>query len=593
VLATVAAFFLILCVFYSSPFTTLANPPLEGNGLNPLLRFPAMMVHPPMLYSGYVGFSIPFAFCIGALITRRTDADWIRSTRRFALIAWTFLGFGVLLGSLWSFSELGWGGYWAWDPVENAAIMPWLTGTAFLHSIIVQEKRGMLRVWNVSLIIGTFVLSLLGTFLVRSGILQSIHAFGASTLGTPFLTFIAAVLAGSVVLVLTRLDSLASEARLDSFLSREAAFLFNNLILVGLCFVVFWGTFFPLLSKAVTGTESSVGPPWFDRYTAPLAIVLVLLSGIGPAIAWKRMNAKSLLRTLRVPGLFSVCVVVGLAAFTDAPSSPPSLLLFCFAAFVCAICVQEFVRGASARRAISNRSWLASLGELVARNRRRYGGYIVHIGIALTLLGVAASSAFVSQKDVSLQPGQSVQVSGYRLTYIKPTVDVLSDRSHTGAPLGFGAVVRVSKAGEGFTMRPTRNYYPSQDPSLGPVGRFFEGDATSEIGMNWGFTRTVWAAISPNVQALNGPIQQANRQFATADPTVQGIAVVGLARYYGEHPPPASFRILVSPFVVWIWIGGAVSLAGAICALWPSREAQRRKIKTLYRARLGRELTRV
>ena len=279
VLGCIAAFFLLLMVGWENPFDTLAMPPAEGAGLNPLLRHPAMMIHPPMLYTGYVGFSIPFAFAIGALIARRTGADWIRATRRFALIAWTFLGTGIMLGALWSYTELGWGGYWAWDPVENASLMPWLVGTAFLHSIMVQEKRGMLKVWNVSLICATFTLALLGTFLVRSGILESIHAFGASTIGVQFLVFIGLVIAVSAGLIIARLPLLRSEARLDSLLSREAFFLLNNLVLVGLCLVILWGTFFPLISEAITGTEASVGPPWFNRLVTPLALVLVLLTG--------------------------------------------------------------------------------------------------------------------------------------------------------------------------------------------------------------------------------------------------------------------------------------------------------------------------
>src|SRR5215212_8818632 len=290
VLGAIAAFFLSLTVFVESPFTTLATPAAAGNGLNPLLRNPVMMIHPPMLYSGYVAFSIPFAFAIGALVTRRTGADWIRATRRFALIAWSFLGLGILLGALWSYSELGWGGYWAWDPVENA-----------------------------SLIVATFVLSLLRTFLVRSGVLSSIHAFGASTLGAPFLAFIGLVLLGSVALVLARLPDLRSEARLDSLASREAVFLLNNLLLVGLCFVIFWGTFFSLISEAVTGTESSVGPPWFDRYVMPLALALV--------------------------------------AFTPAEESLPSLVLFALLAFVLAVVAQELGRGAAARRTMTGEAW--------------------------------------------------------------------------------------------------------------------------------------------------------------------------------------------------------------------------------------------
>src|SRR4051812_1191175 len=289
VLAVIAGFFLMLMVGWENPFTTLSQVPVQGNGLNPLLRHPAMMIHPPMLYTGYVGFSIPFAFAIGALITRHTGADWIRATRRFSLVAWTFLGAGIMLGALWSYTELGWGGYWAWDPVENASLMPWLVGTAFLHSIMVQEKRGMLKIWNVSLVCATFALALLGTFLVRSGILNSIHAFGASTIGVQMLVFIGCVVALSAALIVWRLPDLRSEARLDSLLSREAFFLLNNLVLVGLCLVIMWGTFFPLISEAITGTQASVGPPWFDRLTTPLAIVLVLLTGIGPVLAWRRV----------------------------------------------------------------------------------------------------------------------------------------------------------------------------------------------------------------------------------------------------------------------------------------------------------------
>ena len=260
-----------------------------------------MMIHPPMLYSGYVAFTIPFAFAIGALITRRIDASWIRATRRFALIAWALLGFGLLLGARWSYTELGWGGYWAWDPVENAALMPWLIGTAFLHSIMVQEKRGMLKVWNACLIVATFSLALLGTFLVRSGVLQSIHAFGDSTVGPYILGLIAVVLIGSTALIVSRLDDLRSEKRIDSLASREAVFLVNNLLLVALCVTIFWGTFFPLISELFTGTKSSLAAPWFDRYTTPLAILLVLFTGIGPLLAWRRVSWATAKRVFFVP----------------------------------------------------------------------------------------------------------------------------------------------------------------------------------------------------------------------------------------------------------------------------------------------------
>src|SRR5215212_4832937 len=357
VLGFIGAFFLLLMVGWENPFDTLAVAPAEGAGLNPLLRHPAMMIHPPMLYTGYVGFSIPFAFAIGALIAGRTGADWIRATRRFALIAWTFLGTGIMLGALWSYSELGWGGYWGWDPVENASLMPWLVGTAFLHSIMVQERRGMLKVWNVSLICATFSLALLGTFLVRSGILDSIHAFGESTVGAPLLTLIGIVIVGSTLLIVSRLPGLRSEKRIDSLVSREAIFLVNNLLLVGLAAVIFWGTFFPLISELFTGSKASLAAPWFDRYATPLAILLVLFTGIGPLFAWRRVSLGAARRLLAWPALAAVVVTGALAAFTDAAAHPFALVMFAFAAFALAALVQEFARGAAAYRSLRGGSY--------------------------------------------------------------------------------------------------------------------------------------------------------------------------------------------------------------------------------------------
>src|SRR3954465_13799516 len=369
VLAVIAVFFLGLIVIGDeNAFATVPHPAAQGQGLSPLLRHPAMMFHPPALYSGYVGFAIPFAFMVGALVTRRTNADWIRSTRRFALIAWTFLGTGVLLGALWSYTELGWGGYWAWDPVENAALMPWLLATAFLHSVMVQEKRGMLKVWNASLIAATFVLSLLGTFLVRSGVLDSIHAFGASTLGTPFLAFIGVVAVGSVILIVSRLDSLRSDARLDSLLSREAFFLLNNLVLVALCVVIAWGTYFPLISEAFTGTKESVGPPFFNRITTPPALLLVLLTGIGPMLAWRRGTGRQMARTFAFPTAVAAAVLVSMLALTTASESVTSLIMFTFVAFVLAAVGQEFWRGTRARRVVAEESAPVALAQLVACN---------------------------------------------------------------------------------------------------------------------------------------------------------------------------------------------------------------------------------
>src|SRR6201982_4080003 len=316
-------FFLSLMVFYANPFATSANPPTEGAGLDPLLLHPSMMIHPPMLYSGYTLLTIPFAFAIGALITGRLGAEWISVTRRFALAAWLFLGIGILLGARWSYTELGWGGYWAWDPVENAARMPWLCITAFIHSVMIQEKRGMLKVWNASLVLGAGTLSILGTFLVRSGILDSIHAFGASTLGVPFVILIGAMVIGSIALILWRRAELRSDARLESLWARGAVVLLQKLVVVGMVFVVFWITFFPLISEALTGTKVSVGPPAFRPFIVPLALILVLLSGIGPIIAWRRVTVANLRRNFALPVLAGLLTLVVLLAWPGGPSGRP------------------------------------------------------------------------------------------------------------------------------------------------------------------------------------------------------------------------------------------------------------------------------
>src|SRR4051794_10567590 len=596
VLAIIAGFFLFLMVGWENPFTTLSQAPAQGNGLNPLLRHPAMMIHPPMLYTGYVGFAIPFAFAIGALITRSTGADWIRATRRFALVAWTFLGAGIMLGALWSYTELGWGGYWAWDPVENASLMPWLVGTAFIHSIMVQEKRGMLKIWNVSLICGTFALALLGTFLVRSGVLDSIHAFGASTIGVQFLIFIALVLTVSVVLIISRLPDLRSQARLDSLLSREAFFLLNNLVLLGIALVIFWGTFFPLISEALTGDKASVGPPWFDRLATPLALVLVLLSGIGPVVAWRRITPRNLRRALVAPLVFTGAALLALLVLTNAADSLPSLAMFCFVAFVLAVVAQEFWRGANARRVMTGEPLGRALVRLAGRNRRRYGGYLVHAGIAILFLGVAASSAFVQQRDVRLRPGQSARVGDYTVTYRQATAHLRADRAGTGAPISIGAVMTLRKGKDRpLTMRPARNFYPARDASAGPIGpisQFFEGEANSEVDLRWGLRRDLWLAIRPDVTALVPVSRKLDTRLASAGTNAQARAVAALTEVYRRDPPPAAFRFIVSPLVAWIWIGGGIAVLGALVAVWPSPEARLRRVTSVYAARLGRELSR-
>jgi cytochrome c-type biogenesis protein CcmF len=607
VLMGVGSFFIGLMLLAgpdANPFARLDPAPAEGVGLTPLLRHPAMAIHPPMLYSGYVFFTIPFAFAIGALIARRLDASWIRSTRRFALIAWAFLTIGVALGARWSYSELGWGGYWAWDPVENASLMPWLLGTAFLHSIMVQERRGMLKVWNASLIVATFSLALLGTFLVRSGILDSIHAFGASTVGPPILALIACVVLGSATLIVSRLDDLRSEKRIDSLFSRESVFLVNNLLLVGLCAVIFWGTFFPLVSEAITGTRSSVGPPFFNRLATPLAIALVLFTGIGPLIAWRRMSWEGAWRTFRGPIVAAGGAAVLLVALSDARSEPLALALFVFAAFALTALAQEFAKGVAARRTLAGGSVPRALVAIVSRNRRRYGGYLVHAGIAVLLIGVAASSSFQTSRDVFLSPGESAVVGDYEVRYVEPTQSV----SRSEDRLTLGGVLEVTREGEHYaTLRPSRNYYSSRDTTPGaPVRGFFEGEATSEVGRRDALEGDLWTAMQPDLTRLDPVIERADSRLAAIaerlpmdDPRaqiqlagLQGSAIRAIASRYTNDPPPANFRINVNPLVTWIWIGWLIALSGALIALWPSAEARRRRVADIYAARLARDLSR-
>ncbi len=609
VMAAIAAFFTGLMLFAGgvNPFAELSPVPVDGIGLNPLLQHPSMMIHPPMLYSGYVAFTIPFAFAIGALVTRRLDAAWIRSTRRFALIAWAFLGFGLLLGARWSYTELGWGGYWAWDPVENAALMPWLMGTAFLHSIMVQEKRGMLKVWNACLIVATFSLALLGTFLVRSGVLQSIHAFGDSTVGPYILGLIAVVLVGSTALIVSRLDDLRSEKRIDSLASRESVFLVNNLLLVALVVAIFWGTFFPLISELFTGDKSSLAAPWFDRYTTPLAIVLVLFTGIGPLLAWRRISWDSAKRVFLVPAIVGVVAGLALALFTDAAGRPLALIFFSFAAFALTGLAQEFWRGASARRSLSGGSMPAALVGVVARNRRRYGGYIVHAGIAVLLIGIAASSSFQTNRDVRLRPGQSAVVDGRTVTYVRPTASV--DRLAFTA----GAVLRVrEEGGESFTLHPTRRFYRPTGGGGATIGGYFGGESDSEIGLKAGLGSDFWTAVQPGILGVQRRARAADKGFeacvsggpgtppqcravsalmraAAANPRLRPAALTQIevlqeatarriAAGYLAETAPATFRVIVDPLVTWIWIGGLISLAGALIAIWPARRARLRPV---------------
>src|ERR671937_112965 len=386
VLGLVGTFFAVVLVFVSSPFAT-QQAAADGAGLNPSLQNPYMAIHPPMLYLGYVGLTIPFAFAMGALLSRRTDERWIVATRRWTLAAWAFLGIGQLLGAHWAYVEIGWGGYYAWDPVENAALMPWLAATAYRHSVMIQEKRGMLKVWNMVLVALAFCLSVFGTFLTRSGVVNSIHSFSQSPLGGWFLGFICACVVFCVALIYARLPLLRARTQLESLVSREASFLYNNLLLVAFALTILWGVTYPLLTEALRGETRSVSKPYYDFFLHSFGLPLLLLMGIGPLVAWRRASLRALGKTFIIPSIAAVVTGVALIALGYG-SSTPGLLAYTFGAFVGAAIVLEFVRGTSARHALSNVSWPAALVELVAHNRRRYGGYLVHPAVLLPAIGI-------------------------------------------------------------------------------------------------------------------------------------------------------------------------------------------------------------
>jgi cytochrome c-type biogenesis protein CcmF len=524
VLGIVAAFFSMLVVFVASPFKTHI-PPADGLGLNSSLQSPYMQAHPPMLYLGYVGLTVPFAFAMGALLSGRTDERWIVATRRWTLLAWAFLGIGQLLGAKWAYEEVGWGGYYAWDPVENAALMPWLAATAFLHSVMVQERKGMLKVWNMLLVILAFSLSLFGTFLTRSGVLNSIHSFTEGSIGPWFLGFICFVVAGSLLLVFRRLPLLRSKTKLESLASREATFLYNNLLLVALCLTILWGVTFPILSEAVRGESVTVGRPYYDFFLRAFGLPLLLLMGIGPLIAWRRASLRSLGRTFLWPFVTALVAGAGLIA-AGAGTSIPGLIAYTFSAFVAATIALEFIRGTQARRALSHEAWPRAFGELIARNRRRYGGYIVHAAILMLAIGIAGSSAYDTSHSARLAPGDTMKVRNYSLVYRGLT----SKRSENA--IETRATIDVYKGGDRIaTMHPGKNDYP------------VEQQVSNEVSI-----RSDWLTG----EDLFLITEQVN-QNGTID-----------------------FKAIINPLVNLIWAAGLVFLIGSAITLWPDAREERR-----------------
>ena len=533
-LSGITVFFLVLLNFTSNPFELLGFTPPDGKGLNPQLQTPLMAIHPPCLYLGYVGVSVPFAFAMAALLSGRVGDVWIRTTRRWTLFAWLFLGVGLLLGGYWAYIELGWGGYWAWDPVENAALMPWLTATAFLHSVMIQEKKRMLKIWNMSLIILTFMLSIFGTFLTRSGVISSVHAFAKSGVGTVLAIFLGAVATFSLTVLVWRLPRLQSEGRLDSFVSRESIFLFNNLLLVGICFAVFWGTVFPVISEAVRGVKITVGPPFFNAVNFPLAMALLALTGICPLIAWRRASAVHLLRVFLYPAGLAMAAFFLLLILGVRELSP--LVAFSLCTFVVGTVFYEFYRGSRARQRSTGESFLPALSKLIGKNRRRYGGYTVHVGVVLILLGVVGSSFFRQESTFALRRGETARAGAYTIRF-QDTFS--SSDAHMDQ---FEAVLGIARDGKNVAiLKPGRNFYKSfNQPST-------EVDIYSTL-------REDLYLILIDFDAQTGV---------------------------------ATFKYYVNPLVNWIWIGWIVLFAGTHVAVWPDP----RERALLARARLIEERT--
>ncbi len=522
----VETFFLFLLVFIAGPFQRILPAPPDGQGLNPLLQDPGMLVHPPMLLAGLMSWSVPFAFVMAALATGRLGDEWIRATRRYALVAWCILGIGNLLGMWWSYHVLGWGGYWGWDPVENAAIMPWFVGTAYLHSVMVQERRGMLKIWNVGLLILAFALSIFGTFIVRSGVLTSVHSFAESDIGPFFFGFLVIVLVASLGLMYARLPLLQSDHGIDSALSREAAFLLNNLLFLGIVVATFWGTILPLLTEAVRGTQITVGAPFFNQVNGPVALALLLLMGVGPLLPWRRTDRARLGRTLALPvaGAIVSAAVLWLLGIRD---WLPLIGLGACALVVFSV-LAEFVSGVSARRRRSDESVPLAFGRLVRRNNRRYGGYIVHLAIVLIGVGVIGSSFYKTEDMLVMQPGQTAHVQGFALTFHG------LQRSTTADSTTVAALLAVTR--NGATA-------PALRPSKVTHANFADQPPTSGVAID------------------------------TVD--LKDLYVV-LNQYTGDGN--ADLLVWVNPAVSLIWAGAPLLLLGFVICLWPEPRPTRRHI---------------
>jgi len=523
ILSSVQIFFLTLNAFVVSPFQVLALDKVvtsvpDGMGLNPLLQYWAMVIHPPMLYLGYVGFAVPFAFAMASLISKAPGDSWIHTTRRWTIVTWLFQGTGIMLGSAWAYHVLGWGGYWMWDPVENASLLPWLAATAFLHSVMMQEKKGMMKVWNMVLIGATFFLCIYGTFLTRSGIISSVHAFAESPIGKYFVSFLAIGIAATVWLILDRLEYLKSEAELESVVSRESSFLFNNLILLASCFAVLWGTMFPVLSEKFSTEKISLDAVWFNRLMVPIGLFLLFLTGVGPLFAWRRTSMESLRKNFQWPGIGMLVVVAAL--FAGGMRYPYSIISLGLCFFVMATIVMEFFRGSRAISEKTNIGLIPAMIELTHRNTRRYGGYLVHMGIVLMFIGWSGHP-FNQTAIGEVNKGDTMRVGSYLLKVADLTQGETSDYQWDTA------ILEVSKNGKSVgILEPTRRFYKI---------------------------------------AQQGTAEVAFRTRLNEDLYINYAARVG---------DKATLQAYVFPLVTWIWVGVVVLIGGTFVCLVPSKVAR-------------------
>jgi cytochrome c-type biogenesis protein CcmF len=539
VLHGTTGFFLVLLVFAANPFEQVGFLPEDGRGLNPLLQNYWMVIHPVMLYLGYVGLAVPFAFAVAALLSKKLDNEWVRSVRRWTLIPWMFLSAGIIMGSQWAYMELGWGGYWAWDPVENASFLPWLTGTAFLHSIIIQEQRGILKVWNMILIWLTYFLVILGTFTTRSGIIESVHSFARSDVGPFFLAFLILVLFGFLFLLFKRLPLLKDEQPIDSYASREAAFMANNWIFTALAFATLWGTFFPMFSEIFTGEKISVAAPFFNKVNGPLFLMLFVLMGAGPLLGWRHTSTEALRRQFTWP-LVGALLTAAAASFVNRNPYPIVGLAVC--GFVAATIIQEYVRGVMARRTANQENVLVAMGNLYRRNGRRYGGYLVHLAIVMIGVAVVGNEFYQQTTNVTLDRGQSVEIAGYELVYTDLEARQVSNRVEFTTPI----LVYDAKSGELLsTLRPQRNVYNKNPES-----------PTSEVGLRMTLTEDVYVL-------LNG---------------------------WEDSGGNATFTIYINPLTIWMWIGGVVLVIGTLVAAWPHPVRRSASVEATMGSQVGAQI---